>query len=323
MARSVLVTGGAGFIGSQVCKRLAAAGMVPVTLDTLEKGHAWAVKWGPLERGDIGDRARLTEVLSRHQPDAIIHLAGYIEVGESMRDPERYRLNNTIKTRTLIETAEDLGVERFVFSSTCAVYGTPRAPLLAESHPFGPVSVYGETKLAAEEELRAPGRRLRGIALRYFNAAGADPDSEIGEAHEPESHLMPLAIDAVLGFGRALTVYGDDYDTPDGTGVRDFVHVDDLADAHVRALDYLGKESRATALNLGSGRGYSVRELIETTGRIAGAKVPHSIGPRRPGDAARLVCDTTLVQRELGWLPAHGLETQIEHALRWRRKMPR
>ncbi len=323
MARSILVTGGAGFIGSQICKRLAAAGAIPVTYDTMEKGHDWAVKWGPLERGDIGDAARLAEVFARHQPEAIIHLAGYIEVGESMRDPDRYWHNNTAKTKILIECAEAHDVERFVFSSTCAVYGAPRTQQLAETHPFGPASVYGETKLAVEELLRAPPRRLRSIALRYFNAAGADPDGEIGEAHDPESHLMPLAIDALLGLGKPLTVYGADYDTPDGTCVRDFVHVDDLADAHVRALDYLANGGTAAALNLGSGHGYSVRELIETTGRIAGTKVPHSIGARRAGDAAKLVCDTTLVQRELGWVPTHGLEAQIEHALRWRRQMPR
>ncbi|MCW5745256.1 MAG: UDP-glucose 4-epimerase GalE [Alphaproteobacteria bacterium] len=323
MARSVLVTGGAGFIGSQVCKRLAAAGIVPVAYDTLEKGHDWAVKWGPLERGDIGDATMLADVLRRHACDAVIHLAGYIEVGESMRDPERYRHNNVTKSRTLIETAEAHGVAHFVFSSTCAVYGTPRTRLLAETHPFGPVSVYGETKLAVEEMLRAPGRRLRAIALRYFNAAGADPDGEVGEAHDPESHLMPLAIDALLGVGRPLTIYGDDYDTPDGTGVRDFVHVADLADAHVRALDYLAAGGSAPALNLGSGHGYSVRQLIDATARIAGQRVPHSVGPRRPGDAGLLVADTTLVRHELGWTPTYDLDAQIAHALRWRRSMPR
>ncbi|HEX2887134.1 UDP-glucose 4-epimerase GalE [Vineibacter terrae] len=323
MARSVVVTGGAGFIGSQICKRLASAGIVPVAYDTLEKGHDWAVRWGPLERGDIGDGVRLAEVLTRHKPEAIIHLAGYIEVGESMRDPERYWHNNTTKTQTLIETAEAHGVERFVFSSTCAIYGTPQTPLLAETHGFKPASVYGETKLAVEQMLRAPQRRIRSLALRYFNAAGADPDGEVGEAHDPESHLMPLAIDAMLGMGRPLSVFGDDYDTPDGTGVRDFVHVADLADAHARALDYLADGGTATALNVGSGQGYSVRQLIDATAQIAGRPVPHSVGPRRPGDVAKLVCDTALIQRELGWSPTLGLEAQIEHALRWRRQMPR
>jgi UDP-glucose 4-epimerase len=203
------------------------------------------------------------------------------------------------------------------------VYGTPRTPRLAETHAFGPVSVYGETKLAVEGLLRDPARRLRGIALRYFNAAGADPDGEVGEAHDPESHLMPLAIDALLGLGKPLAIYGEDYDTPDGTCVRDFVHVDDLADAHVRALDYLGRGGTATALNLGSGEGYSVRQLIDTTGRLGGGHVPHAVAPRRSGDPASLVCDTTLVKRELGWSPKYGIEAQIEHALRWRRKMPR
>jgi len=323
MSRSVLVTGGAGFIGSQVCKALAQAGFTPIAYDTLEKGHAWSVKWGPLEQGDIGDRAHLDAVFARHRPEAIIHLAGYIEVGESMRDPQRYRHNNIDKSLVLIEAAEAHGVAHFVFSSTCAVYGTPRRPLLDENHSFGPVSVYGETKLEVEKALRAPGRVIRSVCLRYFNAAGADPDGEIGEAHQPESHLMPLAIDAMLGFGKPLTVFGDDWDTPDGTCVRDYVHVADLADAHVRALDYVAKGGTATAFNLGSGHGYSVKQLIETTGRLGGQPVPHSIGARRPGDPPKLVADTTLVRQELGWSPSRDLDAQIDDAIRWRRKMPR
>jgi UDP-glucose-4-epimerase GalE len=323
MSRSVLVTGGAGFIGSQVCKTLAQAGITPVAYDTLEKGHDWAVKWGPLERGDIGDRQRLDDVLTRHKPEAVIHLAGYIEVGESMRDPRRYRHNNIDNSLVLIEAAETHGIGHFVFSSTCAVYGTPRRPLLDESHPFGPVSVYGETKLAVEKALRAPERTLRAVCLRYFNAAGADPEGEIGEAHNPETHLMPLAIDAMLGVGRPLTLFGTDYDTPDGTCVRDYVHVADLADAHLRALDYVANGGTAPAFNLGSGHGYSVRQLVETTGRLGGHKVPHQMGPRRAGDPPKLVADTSLVRKELGWCPTRDLDAQIDDALRWRRQMPR
>lgn len=323
MSRSVLVTGGAGFIGSQVCKALATADFTPVAYDTLEKGHEWAVKWGPLERADIGDRDRLDAAFTRHKPAAIIHLAGYIEVGESMRDPERYRHNNIDKSLTLIEAAEAHGVAHFVFSSTCAIYGTPKREALDEGHPFGPVSVYGETKLEVEKALRAPDRKVRAVCLRYFNAAGADPDGEIGEAHDPESHLMPLAIDAMLGYGKPLTVFGDDWDTPDGTCIRDYVHVADLADAHVRALDYVAKGGTEPAFNLGSGHGYSVKQLIETTGRLGGSPVPHSVGPRRPGDPPKLVADTTLVRRELGWSPGRDLDAQIDDAIRWRRKMPR
>lgn len=319
----VLVTGGAGFIGSQVCKTLAQAGITPVAYDTLEKGHDWAVKWGPLERGDIGDRRRLDDVLTRHKPEAVIHLAGYIEVGESMRDPRRYRHNNIDNSLVLIEAAEAQGIGHFVFSSTCAVYGTPRRPLLDESHPFGPVSVYGETKLAVEKALRAPERKLRAVCLRYFNAAGADPEGEIGEAHNPETHLMPLAIDAMLGIGRPLTLFGTDYETPDGTCVRDYVHVADLADAHLRALDYVANGGAAPAFNLGSGHGYSVRQLVETTGRLGGQKVPHHVGPRRAGDPPKLVADTTFVRDELGWSPSRDLDVQIDDALRWRRHMPR
>jgi UDP-glucose-4-epimerase GalE len=327
MSAEVLVTGGAGYIGSHVCKALAASGFNPICYDTLEKGHRWAVRWGPLERGDIGDGVRLDEVFARHRPRAIIHLAGYIEVGESVREPERYLHNNAIKSQALIDAALRHAAEAFVFSSTCAVYGLPQSEFLAESHAIAPLSPYAESKAKVERTLgEASTHGLRAASLRYFNAAGADSGGEIGEAHAPETHLLPLAVDAALGLAPPLTLLGTDYPTDDGSCVRDFIHVSDLADAHVRALQWLRKQSpdgRHETFNLGSGSGYSVRQAIAETARIARRPVPHQVGPRRPGDSPRLVGDIAKAHRELGWLPTRDLSQQIEDTLRWRRKMPR
>jgi UDP-glucose-4-epimerase GalE len=324
LSRTVLVTGGAGYIGSHVCKALAESGERPVSLDTLEKGHQWAVKWGVLERGDIGDAARLDELFARHRPRAVIHLAGYIEVGESVRQPERYLYNNVTKTDALIEAALRHGIEAFVFSSSCAVYGLPQTDLLAENHPLAPISPYAESKARVEQALTAAAARgLRAVSLRYFNAAGADPGGAIGEAHHPETHLTPLAVDAALGLGPPLTLLGADYPTPDGSCIRDFVHVDDLARAHLRAIDWLARHDGHHAFNLGSGTGYSVRQVLAETARIAGRPVPHTVGPRRPGDSPKLVGDIAKARRELGWTPTRDLAAQIEDTLRWRRKMPR
>jgi UDP-glucose-4-epimerase GalE len=324
MTRTVLVTGGAGYIGSHVCKALAERGDTPVSYDSLEKGHDWAVQWGPLEQGDIGDRTRLDELFARYRPQAVIHLAGYIEVGESVRQPERYLHNNVVRSHTLIDAALHHGVEAFVFSSSCAVYGLPQTDLLAETHPIAPISPYAESKAQVERALDAAATHgLRAASLRYFNAAGADPGGAIGEAHDPETHLMPLAVDAALGLGPPVTLLGTDYPTPDGSCVRDFVHVGDLADAHLRAIDWLTRHDGHHAFNLGSGTGYSVRQVLDETARIAGRPVPHSIGPRRPGDSPKLVGDIAKAKRELGWAPTRDLATQIEDTLRWRRKMPR
>jgi UDP-glucose-4-epimerase GalE len=327
MTHTVLVAGGAGYIGSHVCKALAEAGDTPVCYDTMEKGHAWAVQWGPLERGDIGDAARLDDVLTRHRPQAVIHLAGYIEVGESVRQPERYLHNNATKTDTLIDAALRHGVGTLVFSSSCAVYGLPQTDLLAETHSIAPISPYAESKARVERALAtAADRGLRSASLRYFNAAGADPGGAIGEAHDPETHLMPLAVDAALGLGPAVTLLGTDYPTTDGSCIRDFVHVNDLADAHQRAIDWLGRQAgrgRHEAFNLGSGAGHSVRQIFAETARIAGHPVSHSVGPRRPGDSPKLVGDIAKAKRELGWTPKRDLAVQIEDTLRWRRKMPR
>lgn len=327
MSGVVLVTGGAGYIGSHVSKALAESGFTPVCYDTLEKGHAWAVRWGPLECGDIGSADRLEEVFTRHKPRAIVHMAGYIEVGESMRQPDRYLRNNAANSEVLVEAAVRHGVDAFVFSSTCAVYGVPLTEQLDETHRIAPLSPYAESKARVEAILtRAASVGLRAASLRYFNAAGADIGGEIGEAHEPETHLLPLAVDAALGLGPSLTLLGDDYPTPDGSCVRDFVHVSDLADAHLRALQWL-KRAPVTGLheqfNLGSGSGYSVRQVVAETARIAGLHVPHTVGARRPGDSPRLVGNIEKSQRELGWRPKRGLDIQISDTLRWRRKMPR
>jgi UDP-glucose-4-epimerase GalE len=324
---AVLVTGGAGYIGSHVCKALAESGLTPVCYDTLEKGHRWAVRWGPLEQGDIGDAERLDEAFVRHKPRAIVHLAGYIEVGESVREPERYLHNNATKTVPLIDAAMRHGIEAFVFSSTCAVYGLPQSELLSEAHTIAPMSPYAESKARVETALAAAASRgLRAASLRYFNAAGADAGGEIGEAHQPETHLLPLAVDAALGLAPPLTLLGTDYPTADGSCVRDFVHVSDLADAHVRALHWLKKQPASglhEAFNLGSGSGFSVHQAIAETSRIGGRPVPHQVGPRRPGDSPRLVGDIAKSNRELGWRPTRDLAAQIEDTLRWRKKMPR
>lgn len=324
---TVLVTGGAGYIGSHVCKELAKAGTLPISYDTLESGHKWAVRWGPLECGDIGDAARLDDVITRYRPDAVIHLAGYIDVGESVRSPERYLQNNVEKSKTLIETMLRHGLNTLIFSSTCAIYGVPRTEFLTESHAISPLSPYAESKFRTERLINAAiGRGLRAVSLRYFNAAGADPDGQIGEAHHPEHHLLPLAADAALGLGPALTLLGDDYPTPDGSCVRDFVHVVDLAVAHIKALDWLVRAPKGgvhEVFNIGSGTGYSVREVIAEMSRIAGHDVPHAIGARRTGDSPRLVGDISKASRILGWHPERNLTQQIEDTLRWRRKMAR
>jgi UDP-glucose-4-epimerase GalE len=323
----VLVAGGAGYIGSHVCKALAESGYVPVCYDTLEKGHAWAVRWGPLECGDIGDAAALDGVLERHRPKAIVHLAGYIDVGESVKRPALYFENNVNKTKTLIDAAVRHEIEAFVFSSSCSVYGVPRTDSIAEDHPLEPLNPYAASKAVAEALLnRAAAHDLRSASMRYFNAAGADSGAEIGEAHTPETHLLPLAVDAALGLGPELTLLGDDYETPDGSCIRDFVHVTDLADAHVRALEWLLRKTPDglhEVFNLGSGSGYSVKQALRQTATVAGCRVPHQVGPRRAGDSPRLVGNIGKAESVLGWRPLRDLTVQIEDTLRWRRRMQR
>jgi len=320
---NILVTGGAGYIGSHACKALALAGHTPITYDNLVYGHRDAVQWGPLEQGDTTDRARLDDVLDRHRPDAVLHFAAYAYVGESVENPGKYWHNNVHGTLVLLEALRDHGVGRFVFSSTCATYGEPQTIPMTESHPQWPINPYGWTKLAVERMLADfhAAHGLRSIALRYFNAAGADPEAETGEDHDPETHLIPLVLDAAIGRREKITVFGDDYATPDGTCIRDYIHVTDLADAHLRALDWLGNNDTATAFNLGNGQGFSVNEVIDTARRVTGKAIQAELGPRRPGDPPRLVGDSTKAIGELGWQPRYaGIDTIVETAWRWHRK---
>jgi UDP-glucose-4-epimerase GalE len=321
---SVLIAGGAGFIGSHTAKAVAAAGLEPVILDNLSSGHRWALRWGTFEEGDLGDRAALDRVLEKHPVKAVIQFAAHIEVGESVRDPSKYFRNNFTCTQNLLDAMLTHGVRDLVFSSTAAVYGTPVEVPMREDHPLAPLSPYGESKLFVERMLRWYGEAygLRWAALRYFNAAGADPEGRIGEEHDPESHLIPLCIRAALGRGQ-LSVFGTDYPTPDGTAVRDYVHVDDLAQAHLLALDHLGRGGHSFAANVGTGQGHSVREVIAAVERVSGRPVPRREVARRAGDAAVLVADPSRVRALLGWAPRHPeLEAMVEHAWRWAASRP-
>ena len=270
---NILVTGGAGYVGSHACKALAANGLNPIAYDNLLTGHDWAVKWGPLARGDILDRDRLDEVFRLYQPSAVLHFAALAYVGESVEHPSRYYTNNVSGTLNLLDAMRRHGVNQIVFSSTCATYGIPEAVPISEAHPQKPINPYGSSKLMVERILADYGAAygLRSISLRYFNAAGADPEGQIGEDHDPETHLIPLVLSAACG-GEPITIYGTDYDTPDGTCIRDFIHVTDLADAHVLALKALQEQCNRPSYNLGTGKGYSVREVIEIAEAVTGQK---------------------------------------------------
>ena len=320
---SILIVGGAGYIGSQTAKLVAAAGLQPVVFDNLVYGHEWAVKWGPFVRGDLADRALLVDVMKRHQVEAVIHFAAYAYVGESVTNPRKYFDNNVAGSLSLLNAMLDAGVRDVVFSSTCATYGEPREVPIPEDHPQQPVNPYGESKLAVEKMLHwySQAYDLRYAALRYFNAAGADPDAEIGEDHDPETHLIPLAIDAARGARAALEIYGTDYPTPDGTAIRDYIHVVDLAEAHLLALDRLRAGDRALRLNLGTGRGQSVRAVVDAVGRVAGRPVPFREVGRRAGDPPALVADARRAAQALGWKPRFAdLDVIVEHAWRWRER---
>jgi len=319
----ILVTGGAGYIGSHTAKLLAAAGHEPVIFDDLSQGHEWAVKWGPLERESLSDPKRLAEVFARRKIDAVVHFAANALVGESMTNPAKYFQNNTVGSLNLLNAMREAGVGIIVFSSTCATYGDPIRVPIDETHPQSPVNPYGESKLMVEKILRWYGDSygLRWMALRYFNAAGADPDGEIGEDHDPESHLIPLVIGAALGNRPPVKIFGTDYPTPDGTAVRDYVHVMDLADAHLRAIERLGAATSSQAINLGTGRGHSVKEVIDTVARVGGRGVPAIESPRRLGDPPELVAAPTRARDVLGWTCRYpDIETIVRHAWAWHEK---
>ena len=325
MTETVLVTGGAGFVGSHTCMALAAAGVRPVVYDNLSHGHRWAVRWGPLEQGDLADRGRLDDVLDRHRPRAVLHFASSIEAGESVRDPGAFYENNVCNTLRLLQAMNDRGIDRLVFSSSAAVYGNPQALPMSESHPKDPVNPYGATKLMCERMLQdfAGAYGLKSVALRYFNAAGSDARSRIGEAHRPETHLIPLVLEAADGARSHISIFGDDYPTADGTCVRDYVHVSDLADAHCLALRHTLTGDGAAAFNLGTGRGHSVQEVIAAAEKVTGRKIPRRLDRRRPGDPPALVADPSAAMAQLRWTPRFpDLETQIADAWRWRKSAP-
>jgi UDP-arabinose 4-epimerase len=317
----VLVTGGAGYIGSHAAKALHRAGYRVVVFDNLIAGHREAIKYGDWVEGDVTDVMAVRAALARYQATAVMHFAAFLDVGESVRDPVKYYRNNVVGALSVLEAMVAERVGTFVFSSTCATYGEPIDTPIVETHPQQPINSYGETKLVIERALvhfeRAYG--LHSIALRYFNAAGADPDGEIGEDHAPEIHLIPRAIQAAVG-GPGLQVFGDDYPTPDGTCLRDYVHVSDLAQAHVKALDALIATGKSGAYNLGTGQPHSVREVIAAVERVTGRTVSWTLGPRRPGDPAVLYAAPHKAQTELGWVPQFsGLDEIVQTAWTWHR----
>ncbi len=324
MSQSILVTGGAGYVGSHACKALAGAGYTPVVYDNLSRGPREAVRWGPLVEGEVHDGPALAAAMRAYRVNAVMHFAAFAYVGESVGDPELYYRNNVGGTLSLLGAIREAGVGAIVFSSTCAVYGVPERLPIREDTAKAPLNPYGETKLAIERALHwfAAAYGMRYMALRYFNAAGADPDGETGEDHDPETHLIPLVLRAALGSGKPIDIYGTDYPTPDGTAIRDYIHVSDLADAHVRALADLAAGGDSAALNLGTGRGHSVREVIAAVARVGGRPVPQREVGRRPGDPPELVADPAAARKRLGWQPRHSdLDTIIRTALAWERRL--
>lgn len=320
MTARVIVTGGAGYIGSHAAKRLAAAGFEPVTVDNLSRGYESAVKWGPLERLSIEDGPGLDEVFERYRPVAVMHFAAYAYVGESTANPYLYYRNNVVGTLSLLEAMRRARCNRIVFSSTCATYGAPTKQPIDETCPQVPLNPYGASKLMVERMLRDADTAygLKSIALRYFNAAGADPEGKIGENHEPETHLIPLALRSASGQGDPLTVFGNDYATRDGSCIRDYIHVSDLASAHVLALNRLLHVGESDVFNLGTEHGHSVFEVISAVEAVTGSEVRRSTAERRAGDPPSLVASAAKARAVLGWLPERPeLRQQIEDAWRW------
>jgi UDP-glucose-4-epimerase GalE len=316
----ILITGGAGYIGSHCAKMAARRGIEAVVLDNLTTGHRRTVRWGPLVEGDVGDASLLSRILREHKIDAVIHFAANCYVGESVTAPSKYFHNNVVNTLTLLDALVDAGITSIVFSSSCATYGIPDNLPITEQTPQRPINPYGESKLFVERMLHWYGiaYRVRSVALRYFNAAGADPEGELGECHNPETHLIPLVLEAALRRRPSVSIYGADYATPDGTAVRDYVHVTDLADAHLRALEYLQAGGATIALNLGSETGYSAKEVVSAAERIAGAPLPVRLGDRRPGDPPVLIADCKKAREVLGWQRHFSsLDTILETAYQW------
>jgi len=325
MGKQLLVVGGCGYIGSHMVKCLVEAGLSPVVLDNLSSGFIESALDQEVVVGDCGDRDLLDRLFRARKFDGVLHFASLIQVGESVVEPAKYYQTNVAKTLTLIDAMRDHGIGPLIFSSTAAVFGEPVRVPIDETHPRTPINPYGMSKHMVELMLRDFDRAygLRSVALRYFNAAGADPAGRIGERHEPETHLIPLALQAVLGRRPPLKVFGRDYDTPDGTCIRDYIHVDDLAQAHLLALEYLWRGGETTAFNLGNGAGFSVQEVLDTVATVTSMAVPTEDAPRRTGDPARLVADSSRAKQVLGWRPRYAdLQTIVEHAWQWERKRP-
>jgi UDP-arabinose 4-epimerase len=321
--KRVLVVGGAGYIGSHTCKELKLQGFEPVVLDNLSEGHDWAVKYGDFVHADMGNYGAVARAIIDHEIGTIMHFGASAYVGESVANPRKYYKNNVSNFEILLGAALDNGVRRVIFSSSCTTFGDPKKVPVAEGDPQAPISPYGDTKYIGERMLKwydgAYG--LRSVAMRYFNASGADPDGEIGEVHDPETHLIPIILQAIMGKREKIGVFGTDYPTPDGTNIRDYVHVKDLADAHIRGLKHLLDNGESTSFNLGTGNGYSVKEVIDTSERVSGKKAPVVYEGRRPGDAPALWADSTKAKTELGWDPKYSdLETIVSTAWAWEQK---
>ena len=317
---NILVTGGAGYVGSHVCKELARSGMTPITYDNLERGNNWAIQWGPFVEGNIQDKEKLKETFLKYEPVAIMHFAAYAYVGESTENPAIYYKNNLEGSLSLLDAAMGCGIENFIFSSSCATYGVPTTPLIGENHTQNPINPYGKSKLMVEHILQDYGKsyNLNYAILRYFNAAGADREGDIGEHHTPETHLIPLAIKAAMGNASILSIFGGDYDTPDGTCIRDYIHVTDLASAHVAALKNIIRDGSSFVLNLGTENGTSVFEILNTIKEVTGLAVPLQMQKRRAGDPPMLVASASQANSVLNWKPGHSEITNIiETAYNW------
>ncbi len=319
----VLVVGGAGYIGSHMVKMLSRAGHQVTTLDNLSNGYRDAVKYGDFIEGDIADVGLLNKLFTQNLFDGVMHFASYIQVGESVEKPSMYYRNNVTNTQVLLDAMVEHGIKNFIFSSTAATFGEPEYTPIDEAHPQKPINPYGHSKLMVEQILRdfdhAYG--LRSVILRYFNAAGADPGGELGERHHPETHLVPLVLQAASGRRDHITIFGIDYDTPDGTCIRDYIHVNDLCSAHLLGLEHLVAGGDSKAFNMGNGQGYSIKEVIDVAKKVSGNDFAVRLGERRDGDPARLVADSALLQSELGWKPEYAdLETIIRHAWVWEQK---
>ncbi|MDR1856223.1 MAG: UDP-glucose 4-epimerase GalE [Desulfovibrio sp.] len=321
--KTLLIAGGAGYIGSHMNRVASDAGYRTVVYDNLVYGHRHAVQWGEFVLGDLEDARQLESVFKHYRPDAVMHFAAYAYVGESVTDPGKYYRNNVAATLTLLQAMRDAGCGVFIFSSTCATYGVPTEVPIPENHPQDPINPYGRSKLMVERILADydAAYGLRNVCLRYFNAAGADPEARIGEEHDPETHLIPLVLDAALGRRKDVAIFGTDYDTPDGTCIRDYIHVDDLASAHLLALEHLLDGGRSRAFNLGNGQGHSVKEVIDCARRVTGRTIAVRHEGRRPGDPPMLVGSSRRIVDELGWKPRLAdLETIVGTAWKWHQK---